>query len=107
SLTFNGRCIKWLRTGHIILVISLVVFFLIVGPTTFLFDSFTTPLGSYIQKLRQISFRLALFAEGANDWIQGWTVFYWAWWIAWSPFVGTVIARVSGRRTMREFEFGV
>src|SRR5699024_8169540 len=58
-------------------------------------------------KLPQISFRLAPFDEGGNDWIQGWTVFYWAWWIAWSPFVGTFIARVSRGRTIREFVFGV
>ncbi|HLR22192.1 MAG TPA: BCCT family transporter [Pseudogracilibacillus sp.] len=107
ALSGIGRGIKWLSNGNIILAISLFVFFLVLGPTTFLFDSFTTTLGSYIQKLPQISFRLAPFDEGGNDWIQGWTVFYWAWWIAWSPFVGTFIARVSRGRTIREFVFGV
>src|SRR5699024_2873585 len=96
-----------LSNGNIILAISLFVFFLVRGPATFLFDSLTTTLGSYNQKLPQVSFRLALFDEGGNDWIQGWTVFCWAWWSAWSPFVGTFIARVSRGRTIREFVFGV
>src|SRR5699024_12139572 len=69
--------------------------------------SFATSLFIYIQMFTQISFRLAPFDEGVNDMIQGCTLFYWAWWIAWSPFVGTFIARVSRGRTIREFVFGV
>src|SRR5699024_6633114 len=57
--------------------------------------------------LPQISFRLTPFSEEGDEWIQGWTIFYWAWWIAWSPFVGTFIARVSKGRTIREFIIGV
>src|SRR5699024_334150 len=107
ALSGIGRGIKWLSNGNIILAISLFVFFLVLDPTTFLFDSFPTSLGFYLHKLPQISFRLSPFDEGGNYWIQGWTVFYWAWWIAWSPFVGTFIARVSRGRTIREFVFGV
>lgn len=107
ALSGIGRGIKWLSNGNIILALALFVFLLIFGPTTFLFDSFTTTIGSYIQKLPQISFRLAPFDKDGNGWIQDWTVFYWAWWIAWSPFVGTFIARVSRGRTIREFVFGV
>lgn len=102
-----GRGIKWLSNGNIILAILLLFFFLFIGPTTFLMDMFTNSLGRYAQNLIDMSFRLAPFSEEGDSWIQGWTVFYWAWWIAWSPFVGTFIARVSRGRTIREFVFGV
>ncbi|MFP3488522.1 BCCT family transporter, partial [Staphylococcus sp. SIMBA_130] len=62
-------------------------------------------LGSYIQNLPSMSLRMRPF-EGSS-WIQSWTIFYWAWWIAWAPFVGTFIARVSKGRTIREFVLGV
>lgn len=102
-----GRGIKWLSNINIILAILLMVFFLFMGPTTFLLNLFTTSLGNYIEYLPRMSFRLSPFDNENGDWIQGWTIFYWAWWIAWSPFVGTFIARVSKGRTIREFVFGV
>ncbi len=102
-----GRGIKWLSNINIILAILLMVFFLFMGPTTFLLNLFTTSLGNYIEYLPRMSFRLSPFNNENGDWIQGWTIFYWAWWIAWSPFVGTFIARVSKGRTIREFVFGV
>lgn len=102
-----GRGIKWLSNANIAVAVLLMFFFLFMGPTTFLLDLFTTTIGKYIQTLPQISFRLAPFSETGDAWIQGWTVFYWAWWIAWSPFVGTFIARISRGRTIREFIIGV
>lgn len=102
-----GRGIKWLSNANIAVAVLLLLFFLFMGPTTFLLDLFTSTIGTYIQTLPEISFRLAPFSDEGDAWIQGWTVFYWAWWIAWSPFVGTFIARVSKGRTIREFIIGV
>lgn len=102
-----GRGIKWLSNINIVIAILILLFLLFLGPTTFLLNLFTTTLGSYIEFLPQMSFRLAPFNEANSGWIQDWTIFYWAWWIAWSPFVGTFIARVSKGRTIREFIIGV
>ena len=107
ALSGIGRGIKWLSNSNIAVAIILLFFFLFMGPTTFLLDLFTTTFGTYIQTLPQISFRLSPFSEDGDAWVQGWTVFYWAWWIAWSPFVGTFIARISKGRTIREFVIGV
>ena len=107
ALSGLGRGIKWLSNTNIVIAILLLFFFLFVGPTTFLMDTFTTTIGSYAQNFISMSFRLSPFDESGDAWIQGWTVFYWAWWIAWSPFVGTFIARISRGRTIREFVVGV
>ncbi len=75
------------------------------GPTVFILNTFTLGLGDYISNFIQLSLRLTPY-EGGN-WVKDWTVFYWAWVIAWSPFVGTFIARISKGRTIREFVVGV
>jgi glycine betaine transporter len=82
-------------------------FVLFTGPTKFIMNLFTSTLGAYIQELPRMSFYLGPFNPQANEWIQSWTIFYWAWWIAWAPFVGTFIARISKGRTVREFVIGV
>lgn len=82
-----------------------MVFVLLVGPTLFLFDSFVQNVGNYIANFPRLSFWTESF-EGTS-WQNGWTVFYWGWWISWSPFVGMFIARVSKGRTVREFIIGV
>lgn len=82
------------------------VFFLIVfafGSTLFTLNLFIDTIGEYIQNFFTMSFRSAPTNEEARSWINGWTIFYWSWWIAWSPFVGIFIARVSKGRTIREF----
>lgn len=107
TLSGIGRGIKWLSNANIILAILLLIFFLLAGPTTFLLDLFTTTIGNFIQYFPEMSFRMAPFNEENSSWIQNWTIFYWAWWISWSPFVGTFIARVSKGRTIREFIIGV
>ena len=78
---------------------------IIVGPTLFIADSFVSNLGSYINTLPKISFWTEAYEQ--TNWQNDWTVFYWAWWIAWSPFVGMFIARVSRGRTIKEFILGV
>ncbi|MCM3160276.1 BCCT family transporter [Metabacillus litoralis] len=99
--------IKYLSNANMALAVILLIVFLILAPTRFVLDLFTTTLGSYIQNLPSMGLRLAPFNEESASWIQGWTIFYWAWWIAWAPFVGTFIARVSKGRTVREFMVAV
>ncbi len=82
-------------------VLFLIVF--IFGPTLFTLNLFTDTVGEYLQNFINMSFRIAPLNEETRSWINGWTIFYWAWWIAWAPFVGVFIARVSKGRTIREF----
>jgi len=89
------------------LAIALLILVFIAGPTILILNMFTDSLGGYIQNIVQMSFRIAPFNEEHRSWINGWTIFYWAWWISWSPFVGIFIARVSRGRTIREFIIGV
>ncbi|OAS86608.1 MULTISPECIES: glycine betaine uptake BCCT transporter [Metabacillus] len=99
--------IKFLSNANLVLAVILLILFLFIGPTRFVLDLFTTTLGSYIQNLPSMGLRLAPFNDENALWIQNWTIFYWAWWIAWAPFVGTFIARVSKGRTVREFMIAV
>ncbi|RFU70940.1 BCCT family transporter [Peribacillus saganii] len=101
-----NKGIKYLSNLNIFLAIALLLFLLFIGPTNFILDLFTTTLGSYLQNLPSMSFRLSPFYQDMT-WFQDWTIFYWAWWIAWAPFVGTFIARISKGRTIREFVLGV
>lgn len=93
--------IKILSNTNLVIAILLMVFVWTTGPTSFIFDIFTTTLGSYLQNIVNMSLRLTPFSRGT--WVGAWTLFYWAWWIAWAPFVGTFIARVSRGRTIKEF----
>ncbi|MFD2704568.1 BCCT family transporter [Salibacterium lacus] len=102
-----NKGIRILSNTNMVLALLLFVFILIVGPTLYMLNLFTNTLGTYIQTLPAMSFRIAPFTENAREWINDWTIFYWAWWIAWSPFVGTFIARVSKGRTLRQFTAGV
>ena len=94
------RLSEWNLSVAVIMAIAL----LIVGPTLFIFNVFVQSFGFYLQNIVQTTTWTATF-EGA-DWIGDWTVFYWAWWIAWSPFVGMFIARISRGRTIRQFVTG-
>lgn len=99
------RGIKYLSNLNMVLAVSLMGFLLFLGPTKFIMEVFTSALGEYLQNLPTMSLYLAPFDD--SRWIQDWTLFYWAWWIAWAPFVGTFIARISRGRTVREFVLGV
>ncbi|MCY9515382.1 glycine betaine uptake BCCT transporter [Paenibacillus apiarius] len=96
--------IRILSNTNLLIALGLLIFTLVLGPTSFIFDSFTTTLGGYLQNIIQMSLRLTPFTE--DSWVASWTLFYWAWWIAWAPFVGSFIARVSRGRTIREFVLG-
>ncbi len=99
-----GRGIKWLSSVNMLVAAALMLTVLVMGPTVTIIDTFTNTLGSYLSDFVRMSLRMTPFRE--SGWVGSWTVFYWAWWIAWSPFVGLFIARVSHGRTIREFVFG-
>lgn len=100
-----SKGIKILSNVNIILAMSLMAVLIVVGPTSQIFGVFTNTIGEYLNNFLKMSLNLKPF--GDNSWIAGWTLFYWAWWIAWAPFVGGFIARVSKGRTIREFITGV
>ncbi|MFZ4452427.1 glycine betaine uptake BCCT transporter [Salibacterium aidingense] len=102
-----NKGIRILSNTNMVIAALLFVCILIFGPTLYMLNLFTNTIGKYIQTLPAMSFRIAPLTEESRDWINNWTIFYWAWWIAWSPFVGTFIARVSKGRTLRQFTSGV
>ena len=83
----------------------LLAFMVILGPTLFIFDSFVENIGNYIVAMVPLSTWGEAYSN--TDWQSGWTIFYWAWWVSWAPFVGVFIARISRGRTIREFVLGV
>ena len=99
-----GRGIKWLSTANLALAALLALAVLVLGPTVAIVDTFTTTLGAYVSEFVRMSLRMTPFRE--SSWVGDWTIFYWAWWISWSPFVGLFIARVSRGRTIRQFIIG-
>ncbi|GBF76764.1 hypothetical protein PA598K_05251 [Paenibacillus sp. 598K] len=99
------RGIRYLSNLNLSIAGLLALFVLITGPTLFIMDALTTTVGSYLNNLVTMSFLMTPFSQGT--FVGDWTIFYWAWWIAWAPFVGSFIARVSKGRTIREFVVGV
>ena len=97
--------IRRLSETNMILAVSLLLIVLVLGPTVFLLQAFMQNTGAYLSDLVRNTFNL--FAYDKTDWIGGWTIFYWGWWLAWAPFVGIFIARISYGRTIREFLLGV
>lgn len=97
--------IRRLSELNMVLAVLLLAFVLLAGPTTQLLWSFPARVLDYAVELVPLS--IGLDALGDRDWQKSWTLFYWAWWIAWSPFVGTFVARISRGRTVREFVLGV
>ena len=96
--------VKLLSQFNMILAALFMFFLLLVGPTIYILGGFTQNLGFYLTILPELFLWTETFR---TDWQASWTVFYWAWWISWSPFVGMFIARISKGRTVREFLFGV
>ncbi|SDQ27350.1 choline/carnitine/betaine transport [Virgibacillus subterraneus] len=105
SSTGLNKGIKWLSNLNLALCLVLLAFVFAVGPTVFILNTFVLGLGDYITSFVQYSLRLTPYS--GETWIRDWTIFYWAWSTAWSPFVGAFVARVSKGRTIREFVFGV
>ena len=103
-----AKGIQILSNLNMIIAGLLVVFVFVAGPTVFMLDLFPNAIGSYISQIVPLSFNSAAFGGAeTSEWLSAWTIFYWAWWISWTPFVGTFIARISRGRTIREFVLGV
>ncbi|WP_425845110.1 BCCT family transporter [Agrococcus sp. TSP3-2-1] len=103
-----SRGIKWLSNTNMVLAGILALFVFVVGPTVFILNLLPTTIGGYAEQLAVMSARTEA-AGGAEvaAWLSGWTIFYWAWWVSWTPFVGMFIARISRGRTIRQFVTGV
>jgi choline/glycine/proline betaine transport protein len=103
--------VKRLSNLNILAAVGLMIFVLVVGDTVFLLRQLIESTGLYMQQLIPLSFwndAMAQFTkEGGWGWQGGWTVFYWAWTVTWSPFMGVFLARISRGRTIRQFVGGV
>lgn len=104
-----GAGIKWLSNINLSMAGLLMISVLLLGPTLFLFQNFVQSFGVYLANLMSMTFDVGAFQQGeeSQTWFSSWTVFYWGWWIAWAPFVGIFIARISRGRTVRQFVTGV
>ncbi|KAB3530002.1 glycine betaine uptake BCCT transporter [Alkaliphilus serpentinus] len=105
ATTGLDKGIKFLSNVNVSLAGVLLVLTLLVGPTLLIINSFTEGIGMYLGEFIRDSFHIEAFGNG--EWFGWWTIFYWAWWIAWAPFVGTFISRISKGRTIKEFVAGV
>lgn len=103
-----GRGIQYISNFNMIIATALAIFVFVLGPTLHMLNMLPTAIGSYLDQFFLMSARTAESGDGtAGEWLGGWTIFYWAWWISWSPFVGMFLARISRGRSIREFCFGV
>lgn len=97
--------IKRVSQFNLVLALLLLIFVFIAGPTLFVLQTFVQNAGAYLNHVVSMTFNL--YAYDPSPWMGQWTLFYWGWWIAWAPFVGMFIARISRGRTIREFVLGV
>lgn len=103
-----AKGIQWLSNINMVLAALLAVFVLVVGPTVLILNLIPSALGDYFREFAEMSGRTGVTGgQEMRDWLADWTVFYWAWWISWTPFVGMFIARISRGRTIRQFIVGV
>ncbi len=102
------RGIQWLSNTNMVLAVVLALVVFVVGPTVFILNLIPSALGDYIRDLPEMASRTeAVGNPELPAWLASWTIFYWAWWISWTPFVGMFIARISRGRTIRQFVTGV
>ncbi|MHA6618640.1 BCCT family transporter [Pseudonocardia sp. DLS-67] len=103
-----AKGIQWLSNINMVLAGILALFVFVAGPTILILNLLPTAIGDYFGNLAQMAARTAATGGDATaEWLSGWTVFYWAWWISWTPFVGMFIARISRGRTIKQFVVGV
>jgi choline/carnitine/betaine transport len=102
-----AKGIQWLSNINMVLAVALALFVFVVGPTVFMLNLVPTSIGTYVAELPMMSARTSAEGAATRDWLASWTVFYWAWWLSWTPFVGMFIARISRGRTIRQFVAGV
>ncbi|AUI51240.1 BCCT family transporter [Arthrobacter crystallopoietes] len=102
------RGIQWLANINMVLAVILALIVFIAGPTLFILNLVPAAVGDYARDLAEMASRTeAVGDEALRTWMSGWTIFYWAWWVSWTPFVGMFIARISRGRTIRQFVTGV
>jgi len=103
-----SRGIQWLSNINMVLAVVLAVIVFVAGPSLFILNLIPSAVGDYARDLAEMSSRTeAVGDEALRTWMSSWTIFYWAWWISWTPFVGMFIARISRGRTIRQFVTGV
>lgn len=102
-----NKGIQILSNVNLYIAFFLLIIVFTIGPTISILNNFMNGMGSYLQNFINMSFRTAPSHVDQREWINSWTIFYWAWWMSWSPFVGVFIARISRGRTIREFLMGV
>lgn len=102
-----NKGIKRLSNLNMSLAATILLALFIIGPTLYILNMFTHSVGNYIANFFEMGLRLPMNDEEQMNWVTDWTIFYWAWWISWAPFVGIFIARVSRGRTIKEFIIGV
>lgn len=107
TVTGVGKGIKWLSSFNLWLTFIIMGFLLLYGPTRYLLQSFLQSTGDYLANVIPLSLWTDATENKSGGWQNSWTAFYWGWWIAWAPFVGMFIARISRGRTIREFVVGV
>jgi glycine betaine transporter len=103
AVTGIEKGVQLLSNTNAVAAVVLVFFLFVVGPTVFILSTFTEGMGAYLTQLPTMSGRTGAFDADQAAWLNGWTIFYWAWWISWTPFVGMFIARISKGRTIRQF----
>jgi choline/carnitine/betaine transport len=103
-----AKGIQWLSNINMVLAVALALFVFVLGPTILILNLIPGAIGNYFADLGEMAARTeASGGDAMAEWLRGWTVFYWAWWISWTPFVGLFIARISRGRTIRQFVSGV
>ncbi len=107
AVTGVAKGIQYLSNINMVLAAILAIFVFVLGPTVFILNLVPTTLGAYAAEFARMSARTAASNEAAGEWLSSWTIFYWAWWVSWAPFVGMFLARISRGRTIREFIVGV
>ena len=108
ALSGVGKGIQYLSNANMVMAALLAIFVFIVGPSVTILNLVPGSVGNYLANFTEMIGRTAESADGtAGEWLSGWTIFYWAWWISWSPFVGMFLARISRGRSVREFCIGV
>ena len=100
--------IQWLSNINMVLAVLLAIIVFVGGPTLFILNIIPSAIGDFIDELPAMASRTAAVGnKDMSEWLSSWTIFYWAWWISWTPFVGMFIARISRGRTIRQFVTGV
>jgi glycine betaine transporter len=103
AVTGIEKGVQFLSNANAVAAVILVLFLFVVGPTVFILSTLTEGIGAYLTQLPTMSGRTGAFDPDQAAWLNAWTIFYWAWWVSWTPFVGMFIARISKGRTIRQF----